>query len=539
MFKLFSPIIKRGMSATLASAILATSLPFTASTAAAGPLCSDTTAANNGTDPNCAARIIGSQIVTYPRSVWREVARVTTNEDGSTVVSSDWLRGDLRSTLSDKNAESLGIDADKVVSMITMMPTNLPYVFARYNPLTGTLRVDLMKVEHTIAPGGKVAGLYSSPFTPQHGNYWKASRQYISPDNFELGTVPGVNPFYKFQSGADDVFYNVPQEATQVIVGHAMRYSGAPMAIKLVHIPNITTTVRKHGGKLRKKITTTWWGHVKPAWWIGYPTSLLARDSTVESRSYCVHAPVDGTCPRYELATSGVAFEEFKGGMLDGTQEKYQLRQVTKKGWTFLGLILVFAAISFAGFGLMAAVAPASFASLATAVAGLTGFGAIGGVAAIGSLGLQLTLASAGVAIFGGANLGGVYSFDERLLLLGALTVRNTAPPSSGSLDQDNRALSTRYIEPYTKSDFIVGQVLAVNGRSTSIAWSKTVTGTCSLTSSTESCGVDSATAGIAPRTTRDTQVYVPTVVAQQSLSSPSRINTHTGDAGYRQVSRR
>lgn len=532
MFQIFTPIIKKGLSSTLASVLLVTSVPLAASKAVAGPVCSDTVAANSGRDPNCAARVIGSQTVTYPRSVWREIAKVSTSPSGETEVSSAWLAGDLRNTLADKNATTLGLEAKDVVSMITMMPTNLPYVFARYNPLTGTLRVDLMKVEHTIVNGGKVTGLYASTFTPQHGNYWKASRQYISPDNFESGTVPGVNPFYKFQDGSSDLFKNVPQEATQVIVGHAMRYAGAPMAIKLVHIPNVTTTVRKHGGKLRKKITTTWWGHVKPAWWLAYPTTLLDRDSSVETRAYCVHSPTEGTCPRYELATSGVAFEEFKGGMLSSHEEKHQLRTKTKKGWTLLGMILVFSVISFAGFALMSAVAPATFASFSSAIAGLTGFGAVGGVAAIGSMGLQLTLALTGVAVFGGANLGGVYSFDERLLLLGVLTIKNTAAPTWGRLDQDTRSLSTRYIEPYTTADFIIGQ-------NTAVAWKQTVTGTCAISGSIESCGTSTAVSGVVPRTNTRDASYVPAVKTQQNLSSPHRVNDHKGGGGHKQILRR
>lgn len=525
MFEIFTPLIKKSLASTLASVILATSLPLTATTAAAGPVCADTAAANAGRDPNCAARVIGSQVVTYPRSVWRELANVKTAADGTTTVSASWLSGDLRSTLGDKNAESLGLEAKEVVSMITMMPTNLPYVFARYNPLTGTLRVDLMKVEHTITSTGKETGLYASAFTPQHGNYWKASRQYISPDNFESGTVPGLNPFQAFASGSSDLFHKVPQEATQVIVGHAMRYAGAPMAIKQVAVPDVKTRSWKHGGKLRKKVTTVWTGYLKPSWWLAYPTTLLDRDSTVESRMYCVKSPVTGDCPRYEIATSGVAFEEFKGGMLDGTVDQWELRRKTKKGWTLLGMILVFSVLSFGGFAIMSAVAPAAFGSLTAAVGGLTGFGVTSGVAAIGSMGMQLTLGMTGVAIFGGANFGGVYSMDERLLLLSVLSIKNTAPPSYGNLDRDTKSLSERYLEPFTTSDFITSGAV-------STSWKRTITGQCTAAASIEECGGSSTTSGITPRTKATEQTYVPVVQVQQVLTAPSRSNDHKGGGG-------
>lgn len=494
MLSLFTPLLKKALSSTLCVTMLALSVPGAITSAAAAPACSNGESALRGQDPECAARKIGSQIVTYPRTTWTELGYVTVPDDGS-APNVTWLGGGDVAALGNTSAAALELDSSQVVSMVTQFPTNVPYVFARYNPVSGTMRVDLMKVEETLTNSGKRLGLYRSLFTPKHGDYWKAARQYISPDQYEQGDIVGNNPFQAFMHGNDDMFYKVSNEGTQVIVGHAMRFTGAPMGVLQVAAPRISTTTKKSGSVWRKKVTTTWWGHLKPSWWLAYPTSVLSRDSTQPIRSYCINdISENAECPMYQAATSGVAFEEFKGGMLDSTEETWELRSKTKKGFTFLTMFIAAVLIGFATMGLMSAVAPAMFASnvglinSAFAFTGLAVSGAVGG--AIGAAAIHYSMAIAGMMIFGGANLGGTYSLDEKFLFFGVVSSANMNPPED--LDEDNEKLSRVYAEPRTTSDFI-------NGGETLIGWQRTVTGSCGLGQSAEECA---GSGGITPRTT-------------------------------------
>lgn len=528
MLSLFTPGVKRALSSILSASLLAVSLPFTASTAVAAPACANAEAAFRGQDPQCAARQIGNQIVTYPRTSWDQLGFVDMPSDGSEP-SVTWLAGGDVKALGNSSASVLELDSADVISMVTQFPTNVPYVFGRYNPITGSLRVDMMKVEETLTTSGKRMGLYRSLFTPKHGDYWKAARQYISPDQFESGTVVGRNPFAPFMSGDSDIFNGVTQEGTQVVLGHAMRFTGAPMAVLQVAIPRINVKTKKSGGMLRKKITTIWTGYLKPSWWIGYPTSVLARDSTQSIRSYCVTDVKTATasCPTYELATSGVAFEEFKGGMLDSTEEGWELRRQVKKGWTFLGLLLIFTVIAFGGFAVLSAVAPAAFATgagMLNSLFAFTGLASVGAVTgAVGAAGIHFAMAVAGVMLFGGANLGGLYNLDAKFILFGIVSSANNGPPTS--LDQDTEKLSRVYAEPRTTSDFITGGI-------TLVGWQRTVSGTCGLNQSVEQCGGGTGD-GITPRASSERGASPSSVIVQDVIGDRVvRENTSGGSYG-------
>lgn len=518
MLKLFTPWLKKTLSSVVATSLLAVSIPFSATSALAGPSCANADAANRGLDPDCAARVVGNQIITFPRTNWALLGVIDIPAPGSSSNNVNFISGSEVKTLGNTPASVLKLSADEVISMVNQVPTNVPYVFGRFNPLSGTLRVDLMKVEETMTSSGKKLGLYHSIFTPKHGDYWKAARMYISPDQYETGTVPGRNPFEPFRQGDDDLFYNVTQEASQVVVGHAMRFTGAPVGVLQIAIPRVAVTQKKSKSFLKTKITTTWTGYLKPSWWIAYPNSVLSRDETRGTMRYCVNdvKSEKAECPAYEMATTGVAFEEFKGGMLDETEESWVLRQQTKSGWNLLGLLLIVGVLTGIGFLVMSAIAPTYFA----ATAGLlnSGFAAlglasVGGFSAgVGLATLQMTLATAGVMLFGGANLNGVYSLDARTVMFGSVNAINTSPPKEQ--DQDYKKLSSEYAEPRTVSDFVRGG-LTLN------SFRKTITGNCSMSASVQDCTVED---GVSPRTTRE------------QTASPASVTAN--DVGNNNVSR-
>src|SRR5439155_1694684 len=106
-------------------------------------------AADSGQDPYCGAVRIGAQTVTYPKLQWELVSDMPL----ATVSSGVQVTGDNEAIkLANRSAAALGMSASDVASVVTMFPANVPYIFARYDPNGGILRIDIFKLEKTLSP---------------------------------------------------------------------------------------------------------------------------------------------------------------------------------------------------------------------------------------------------------------------------------------------------------------------------------------------------------------------------------------------------
>ena len=435
--RFFSKLFNRSMSSLLSVCLIATSVPFSATMAHAAPACADAYTVDAGQDGHCAARRIGVQIVTYPKLEW---AIVTGMPLAQKVGLSRAPAGDEAGILANRSAAALGLSAADVASAVSLFPANVPYVFARYNPLDSTLRIDIFKLEKTLANGGQQAGLYQATFTPAHGDFWKASRSYITPQAFKDGTIPGVNPFETFKSGTSDLFHNISTGGAQVAIGHAMRYAGAPVAVMAIADTRLSQETQRSGNWLRKKVTTIITGHAKSKWLIAQPSQFSSRSTALAIAAYCAPDPQRENCARYETASAGVTFEEFEGGTLSADEDSWELDRQSKSGFGFLAILALAVIGSFAIAGVLAeaglAGAAASGGAAATASSASAGMfgqmlvsqGLIGGfTSTAAAIAVEAGYIAASLAVVTGANLSSMMTLSPAVLLGYSSVLKGTA----------------------------------------------------------------------------------------------------------------
>jgi len=492
--RLFSNFLNKTLSSIVSVAMVATSFPLAVPLATAAPVCTNAYSADAGQVAGCAGVRIGGTPVSFAKLQWQSVSQMPMlSSPGSTTV----VGGNEAIQLANRSAAALGLNASDVASVVTLFPANVPYVFARYNPLDQTLRIDIFKLEKTVTANTPTAGLYRATFTPANGDFWKASRSYIHPDAYKAGNTPGVNPFAYFV-GSDEYFHNIGLGGARVAIGHAMRYAGAPFAVLQVAETRMGTETRKSGNAFRKKVTTIVNGFAKPHWFIAQPASFMQRSTTLPMDTFCAPDPTRESCAAYETATSGVSFEEFDGGMLSNAEDKWELDRQTKSGWGFLALLVILPVASFA----LVAIAPA----LGLAAGAAAGAGAIGPAAGLfGNLlvsgglltGITSTAAMAaietvayasGLALLGGANMGGMYTFKPNLL-----TGISAVPKATGG-EIDNSAMTRKLslqVQPRTTSDF-------AQGGATLTGFQTTVIGGCAVGTKLSACAA--ASTGVVQR---------------------------------------
>ncbi|MCC5611206.1 hypothetical protein LC612_31735 [Nostoc sp. CHAB 5834] len=490
----FGKTLKKSLSAFLSFALVFTStLPITSNAQTA--LCNASTSYSGG-DDRCAAVKIGGTVVQFPKLNWETVTQMQLTRSGS--ASAFEIAGsDEVVSLANRSASVLNLKPGELANIATTFPANVPYVFGRFNPMDGTLRIDLFKLERGLSNGQETQSLMQAQFTPSHGDHWKANRAYISPEDYMSGTVPGVNPFAKFVQPGSDMFHNITLEGAQVAMGHAMRMAGAPTGILGEAVSRLSSTTSKSGGVFRKKITTRVYGHTKYNWYIAQPIDVLSRSTTYAPMRYCASDPESTGCFGYAIASSGVSFEHFEGGSLNDEETQFLLDTITKTGWTFLAFLVlaVFASfamtaiINAAGLGTAAAGGGAGTATMGSMGAFMTGAGTISPfTSTLYAIGFEAAAIGTGM-VLGGANLGSVLQFKP-LSLRGYVDVGKgfrTPPELDGKYE---RALNNN-VAPMTASAMASGNKGSVRG-SQLIAFEKTVTGQCDPTSTVAACGVNS-----------------------------------------------
>lgn len=490
----FKKIIASAMSAVIAiSSVFSVATPAHAQSSEV-PTC-DPYAAKAGQQPECSVLEVGGIPYAFPKVNWQKVAELpiaTTNNSGNVSIAGT----SEAQLLANRMAMALGITSDQVASAAAYFPTNVPFVFGRYNPLNGELRVDIFKVERAYVNGMPVAVLLAAPFTPAHGDWWRANRAYIEPSLYQGGVTPGVNPFSAFHKPGSPLFHNIPPQSepvARVAMGHAMRLVGAPFGLYTVAETRFTTKTKKSGGVFKKKVETWVYGHAKPRWYFAAPAELLSTSGADGIPQLCAPDPTKADCPVYETASAGVVFEHFEGGTLSDFEDKWEVDYQKKSGWTFLGALVLGGLFSFGLSGLMGS----AFTSSATAAAAPTGIwgplavsqGFVSGTTLTLATSVGIELAAIGsLMVLGGANLGGVYSVGLGI----PLGITNTIKLSTDTweLSKYEKRLAEK-IKPRTDSK--LGGV-AVYTEEALTGVEKTVRGDCAVNNT--GCGMS----GVLPR---------------------------------------
>lgn len=423
LFTLFTQKIKRALTLLVSIALLAPlTLPY--SLHAQTRPCNDYLA-DRGEQDHCAAIRVGGIPIAYPKLNWERVSEIAQAEvpGGPAVIGSPSALA-----LTNRTATVLGLSDSDIANVVSIFPSNVPYVFGRYDPLSGELRVDIFKLEKSGVGSSARVGLYHTVFTPSHGDHWRAIRSYISPDAYRTGITPGVNPFASFRQTGSDSFHNITLTGAQVAMGHAMRMVGAPAGLLSVAEARTSSVTRKSGNAFRRRVETWVYGHAKSRWFIAQPVEALSRSTTPEFAAICASNPRASDCPRFATAVSGVSFEEFEGGTLSGVEDTWQIDYQRKSGLGFLGALILGVIGSFALAGILSAAgigagvgattgsAAASstmgtFGSMLVNTGTITGFSSLGAAVAV-----EAAFVAVKMAVIGGANLSSVIRADFGVL---------------------------------------------------------------------------------------------------------------------------
>ena len=482
--QLFRSSFKRTISTVLSATMLFSSIVPVA--ARAQTVSCDANSALTGTNPSCVGVTVGTSTVVYPKMAWSRLSEIALGSSNSQASS-------LADPLVTRSAQVLGLTASQYANAAQTVPTNVPYVVARYNPLTSTLRIDVFKLEKTYSGGNQNVGLYQAVFGPAQGGYWAGARSYISPDQYKLGSVPGLNPFSSFQNAGDDLFHNISLSAAQVAIGHAMRLVGSPYALLSVAQPRIDSR-QETSSDWFTSTTKVWvYGYAKPMWFMAQPTTTLNNSATMSTASFCAGNPTisgDGQCPWYQTAAAGVSFEQIQGGTLAEFEDRILLDYKENSGLSFLGAVVIGVIGSFATAGLLAS---AGFSAAGTMAVGseaaasamgsmgtfLVGSGVIDATATLGAaIALEAGTTVVGLAVLGGANLSSTFDANAGALIGFPSVQQGSQAPQSLSGYQGK--LNNQLVDPGVSATLAPGSTLG--------AVTATVLGGCAASSLASQC---------------------------------------------------
>ncbi len=285
--------------------------------------------------------------VSYPLDNWRLLGRMH-DESSSSPGGDDMqmIQGERWVTLGDEAAGELGLKSNQIASMFHAFPANGAMVFARYNPGSSLLRIDVLKVEKH--PDGDIY-TYVCQYTPWHGNADAADRAFMTPAEKTDFYRAGHNPFTAFEGkdATDPDFHNVNFSAVQVAVGSAMRHYNATLGMIAVFTPRLDETRSTSGGWFRKTVTITVKGYTYPKWFIATPVEL---QPTGTSSNICV-VNNENPCAPQHIDPSGVSVRHWTGGNLPMNEDLLYTWNQSQSGWTILSFALVFAAVFTVGWG--------------------------------------------------------------------------------------------------------------------------------------------------------------------------------------------
>ena len=501
--KSWKNFLKKGLSAFVSVALVLTSVPVRVANAAVANC--DAYSAVRGENPKCVGVYIGGVPYAAPKLDWQVVSEMPTVLQ----VGDEKVVGTPESILlANRTAQALGITESDLANFATVYPSNVPYVYGRYNPQDATLRIDVFKLERYAAQGVPRIALLHAAFTPWHGEHWKLNRSYISPSAYQAGVTPGLNPFVAFTKSGSESFHNISLEGAKVALGHAQRMVGAPVSLLNMTEVTLSQHTKKSGNAFKKKIETWVYAHAKPRWFIGQPVQTLQRSSTEPMSTLCATDVSASSCPAYATAVAGVNFEEFSGGSLNSQEDKWEIDYKKKSGLGFLGALLLGVIGSFALAGIMSAAGIGSAAlatgtsQVATGIWGSflsTNTALISGqMSLMGSIALEAAFVAGSMAMQG-ANLGSIIKADGGVLLGTVKTMNGRLEP--GDLSEYGKRANA-LVSPRTNSSL---KDMQPGNAKTMTAFSKTLVGGCGFETQAQAC----ANSGTMPRLDTFTQTNV------------------------------
>lgn len=346
MFNLKQTITAVSMACMVATGWLGSALATRAAAQYAGGAppavtCTDTSAALNGADPNCAAVAIGGSVVAYPKLQWAPVASAAITQTQG-LPNLTMLQGDQTTVLVNRAAKSLGLTGAQLAKSVMLAPSNQPTLFGRYDPTTQTLRVDAYELRKS--QDGRTATVLHAIFTPYMGNRWAAGRYFISHSQIRAGTTPGVNPFAAFEGGDSD-FHNLNTQGALAAMGLALDYFRAPYAVLAVMNVKLNDYTTTSGGWLRKTSTLHVQAQIQPTYFLlGIPGTLPAAMQATPVPAFCATDPsaTGANCPPGAVVPPSAAAYVMSGGSFNAaTSPLADIYQNSQSGWSFLGITLI------------------------------------------------------------------------------------------------------------------------------------------------------------------------------------------------------
>lgn len=357
----------------------------------AAPICdaSNPTTAQGAT-PGCAIKKFPSGAYAYAKLEWTEIAQLS--QTPTSGIDLTMSTGDRVVANNNRTAAALGLQANQIADVVSLFPTNVPFVFGRYNPMSKELRIDVFKIEKS----NGAMKMLQAPFTPAHGGGFAAAMTYSTPSDKANGFNPGANPFAMFMQPGQDAFYNVDSPAAvQVAVGHAMRMSSASIGLVAFAKNRVNQYQTKGGSWYKKKVTTHVEGFTKPEWYVATPETFQPHGTTA---TICAVVVSGTACPQHLAVPSGVSWTQWEGGNLPAFEEMTSNWTETKSSFTLLAWIVVaFLVVATAGALAVAAGATVSALGPATFIQGLMTAGGAGAAAGGTALTMNAVLAAAAI----------------------------------------------------------------------------------------------------------------------------------------------
>lgn len=316
--------------------------------------------------------------VLVPNTPWRTVARsresLGEGRIAGKMTDAEVLQGQGWTLRADETSGALGLNSDQIVQATKRFAGTAPIVFAKYVPATRQLRISAVRV---IRGANGFNEIQQSDYTPHHGEIIRAQRYFLTSAEKNNQTFAGYNPFNSFRgSNTDPVFYDIDPGAAQVATGWAIGHFRASSAVFVESKLGLDQTIKKGGGWLRRKITTTTNYRAQPKFFVAVPLQASAQhglDNEGLIGRICVTGQTRCDDPAH-IMFSGVILDELSGGLMPEDEQLIKTDVETKRVWTVLAYALLTAALVYFGGAIVAGEAGWAFAGSA----GPVGAGAAG-----------------------------------------------------------------------------------------------------------------------------------------------------------------
>ncbi|MDE3021188.1 MAG: hypothetical protein KGI54_04950 [Pseudomonadota bacterium] len=371
------------------------------------------------------------------------------------------LKKDSRVIRNDGAAFILNIPASNTTRQIYKFAGAAPWVWARYNPLDATGRIDISYLVRT--PNHQVQ-LVLKHFTPADGLAWVAWKDTTDESSchysqsvpsltstchgtgsetyFYNGTindgVNALNPFdntlTSFVGNGDGQFHNINQSAFLAAVGMAQQRYKAPQSFISIATPKQVQTVTTSGSIFRQTQTTTVDTYVKPYWLLGLPIELGGPDRF--TTAFCIDPSQSSDCPANLGVQAGVSFIPFNGGNMPMNSVLMDEQVNSQSGWTMFAFAVFTAVLAFTG---AEALVYADASGIGGGLVFATGMspGALGTVAGLGYAGVSAAISNTGSS-----------PFSAQHGYLGNIGGGAGSSQATGTFGDPTHSITSNYIDP-------------------------------------------------------------------------------------------